>query len=94
MSNLIETYEVAGRVDGALTLTRRYLELFPNAEDALDKKIKIGILYDHLGYYDQAVLHLQSFSMKREAILKGSSGTTLRKPISIREITSRQYSTS
>jgi tetratricopeptide (TPR) repeat protein len=60
MSNLIETYEVGRAFDGALTLTRRYLELFPNSEDALDKRIKIGILYDKLGYYDQAVLHLQS----------------------------------
>jgi TolA-binding protein len=60
MSNLIETYETAGINDAALALTRRYLELYPHADDALDKKIKIGILYDRLGYYDQAVLHLQT----------------------------------
>jgi tetratricopeptide (TPR) repeat protein len=28
MSNLIETYETAGVFDGALTLTRKYLELY------------------------------------------------------------------
>ncbi len=71
MSNLIETYEVAGAYDGALTLTRRYLELFPNAEDALDKKIKIGILYDHLGYFDQAALHLQSLLDEAGSDLEG-----------------------
>ena len=71
MSNLIETYEVAGAYDGALTLTRKYLELYPNAEDALDKKIKIGILYDHLGYYDQAVLQLQSLLDEAGSNLEG-----------------------
>ena len=71
MSNLIETYEVAAAYDGALTLTRRYLELYPNAEDALDKKIKIGMLYDHLGYYDQAALHLQSLLDEAGSDLEG-----------------------
>ena len=71
MSNLIETYEVAGAYDGALTLTRKYLELYPNAEDALDKKIKIGILYDHLGYFDQAVLQLQSLLDEAGSDLEG-----------------------
>jgi len=71
MSNLIETYEVAAAYDGALTLTRKYLELYPNAEDALDKKIKIGILYDHLGYYDQATLQLQSLLDEAGSDLEG-----------------------
>jgi tetratricopeptide (TPR) repeat protein len=71
MSNLIETYEVAAAYDGALTLARRYLELYPNAEDALDKKIKIGILYDHLGYYDQAALQLQSLLDEAGSDLEG-----------------------
>jgi len=71
MSNLIETYETAGAFDGALTLTRKYLELYPNAEDALDKKIKIGILYDRLGYYDQSVLQLQSLLDEAGSDLEG-----------------------
>jgi len=71
MSNLIETYEVAGAYDGALTLTRRYLELYPSADDALDKKIKIGILYDHLGYFDQAVLQLQGLMDEAGSDLEG-----------------------
>jgi tetratricopeptide (TPR) repeat protein len=60
ISNLIETYETAGLFDAALSLTRRYLDQYPLAEDALDKQIKIGILYQRLGYYDQSVLHLQA----------------------------------
>jgi TolA-binding protein len=71
MSNLIETYETAGIFDGALTLTRKYLELFPNAEDAFDKRIKIGILYQRLGYYDQSVLQLQSLLDEAGSDLEG-----------------------
>jgi TolA-binding protein len=71
MSNLIETYETAGVFDGALSLTRKYLERYPNAEDAFDKRIKIGILYQRLGYYDQSVLHLQSLLDEAGSDLEG-----------------------
>ena len=71
MSNLIETYEAAGIFDAALQLTRRYLEAFPNNEDVLDKKIKIGILYQELGYNDQSVLQLQSLLDQAGSDLEG-----------------------
>jgi TolA-binding protein len=71
MSNLIETYQTAGAFDGALALTRKYLELYPNSDDNLDKRIKIGILYDRLGYYDQAVLHLQGLLDEAGSDLEG-----------------------
>jgi TolA-binding protein len=71
MSNLIETYETAGVFDAALTLTRKYLERYPNAEDAFDKRIKIGILYQRLGYYDQSVLHLQGLLDEAGSDLEG-----------------------
>ena len=71
ISNLIETYEVAGVNDAALALTRRYLEKYPNADDSFDKKIKIGILYDRLGYYDQAVLHLQGLLEQAGSDMEG-----------------------
>lgn len=71
MSNLIETYEIAGTYDAALALTRKYLERFPESDDQLDKKIKIGILYERLGYYDQAVLHLQSLLDEAGSDLEG-----------------------
>jgi tetratricopeptide (TPR) repeat protein len=71
MSNLIETYEAAGANDGALSLTRKYLELYPNSDDAFDKRIKIGILYSRLGYYDQAVVHLQSLLDEAGSDLEG-----------------------
>jgi TolA-binding protein len=71
INNLIETYEIAGIFDAALTLTRRYLDLYPNAEDAFDKRIKIGILYQRLGYYDQSVLHLQTLLEEAGSDLEG-----------------------
>jgi TolA-binding protein len=71
MNNLIETYEAAGINDAALSLTRKYLELYPNSEDSFDKKIKIGILYSRLGYYDQAILHLQGLLDQAGSDLEG-----------------------
>ena len=54
------TYKEMELYDGALDLTRKYIERFPNDTDLIDKKIDIGILYQKLGYYDRAILHLQS----------------------------------
>lgn len=71
INNLIETYEIAGVYDAALTLTRRYLDQYPNSEDAFDKRIKIGILYQRLGYYDQSVLHLQTLLDEAGSDLEG-----------------------
>lgn len=71
MSNLIETYETAGVFDAALQLTRKYLELYPNSDDSFDKKIKIGILYQRLGYNDQSVVHLQSLLEQAGSDLEG-----------------------
>jgi len=59
MNNLINTYETAGVNDAALALTRRYLKLYPESEDSFDKRVKVGILYERLGYHDQAIVHLQ-----------------------------------
>ena len=60
MSNLIMTYKEMELFDGALELTRKYIDRFPNDPDLIDKKIDMGVLYQKLGYYDQAVLQLQS----------------------------------
>ncbi|HTP79368.1 MAG TPA: tetratricopeptide repeat protein [Bacteroidota bacterium] len=60
MNNLILAYKELGLYDGALELTRKYIERFPNDSDLIDKKIDIGILYRELGYYDQSIVHLQS----------------------------------
>ena len=71
MSNLIETYEAAGIFDAALDLTRRYLDRYPTADDSFDKKIKIGILYQRLGYNDQSIAHLQGLLDQAGSDLEG-----------------------
>ena len=60
MSNLIETYKELALYDGALELTRSFIEKFPNDESILDKKVDLGVLYQKLGYYDQAIVQLQA----------------------------------
>lgn len=70
MNNLIEAYESKKLYDGALKLTRDYIERYPNDENLIDKKIKIGILYTKLGYYDQAVLHFQNLLSEAGSLLE------------------------
>ena len=60
MSNLIMTYKEMELYDGALELTRKYIERFPNDPDLIDKKIDLGVIYQKLGYYDRSILQLQS----------------------------------
>ncbi len=60
MNNLIITYKEAGMYDAALDLVRKYIDRFPTDSTIIDKKIDIGLLYQKLGYYDQAIIHLQS----------------------------------
>ena len=60
MSNLIMTYKEMELFDGALELTRKYIDRFPNDSELIDKKIDMGVLYQKLGYYDQSILQLQS----------------------------------
>jgi TolA-binding protein len=60
MNNLIMTYKQMEMFDGAMELTRKYIERYPNDPDLMDKRIDIGVLYQKLGYHDQSIVHLQS----------------------------------
>lgn len=60
MNNLILAYEEVEVYDGALNLTRQFIARFPNDDSIIDKKVKLGVLYERLGYHDQAIVHLQS----------------------------------
>ncbi len=60
MSNLIEAYKELALYDGALELTRSFIEKYPNDESIQDKKVDLGVLYQKLGYYDQAIVQLQA----------------------------------
>jgi TolA-binding protein len=59
MNNLILTYKELSLFDGALQLTRRYIQEYPEDPDLINKRIDVGVLYQKLGYYDQSVVHLQ-----------------------------------
>ncbi len=60
MNNLIEAYKQVGLYDGAMDLIRDFINRYPNDPSLLDKKIDLGILYQKLGYYDQAIIQLRS----------------------------------
>ncbi|MBF8295511.1 MAG: hypothetical protein HW389_2056 [Bacteroidetes bacterium] len=70
MNNLILAYKQISLFDGALELTRKYIDRFPDDPDLVDKRVDIGVLYQKLGYYDQSVLHLQSLLDNAEADLE------------------------
>lgn len=67
MNNLILAYKELTLFDAALDLTRKYIEKFPEDPELINKRVEIGILYQRLGYYDQAVLHLQSLLESADA---------------------------
>ncbi len=60
LTNLIEAYESLKLYEGALKITRDYISSYPYDKTIPDKKIKLGILYTRLGYYDQAILQYQT----------------------------------
>ena len=60
MNNLALTYKQLKLYDAAMELDRKYIELYPDDDDVVDKKIDIAVLYQDLGYYDQSIVQLQS----------------------------------
>lgn len=59
MFNLIRTYEAANRQDQALQAAKDLVRRFPDYEDALRVRIKVGYLNVELGNFDQAVEALE-----------------------------------
>jgi len=57
--NLIQTFEATNRQDQALAVAEELLLRYPDFEDALRVKIKVGYLNMELGNYDQAVAILE-----------------------------------
>jgi TolA-binding protein len=70
MNNLILAYKQLSLFDAALDLTRKYIDRYPDDPELMNKRIDIGVLYQRLGYYDQAVLHLQSLLENADADLE------------------------
>jgi len=59
---LINAYDDLGLRDQAVALERQYLEAYPHAEDALDRRIRIGTFLYYLKEYDRAVAHLKELA--------------------------------
>lgn len=53
--NQIRTYKQAGFYAGALQANQNYLKVYPNASDAFDRKMDVGLMYTQLGQYDLAI---------------------------------------
>ncbi len=53
-NNLIVCYKELGFYDGALQTIRQYLDEFPQSDDAVAKRIDIGLLQKEMGNLDQA----------------------------------------
>jgi TolA-binding protein len=62
MGRLISAYESAGQYDGALDVARKFIVKYPDDQSIMDMKIKVGILYEELKYFDQALLTFQSLA--------------------------------
>jgi len=60
MNNLAVTYKQQKLYDAAMEMDRKYIERYPDADDIIDKKIDVAVLYQDLGYYDQSILQLQN----------------------------------
>ncbi|MFO7889223.1 MAG: tetratricopeptide repeat protein, partial [bacterium] len=64
---LIKIYEENGLTDNALKVTREYINEYPNADDILQQKIKLGTLLMQLHEYDRAIEHLRSLKVYSDA---------------------------
>ncbi len=65
MRYLIRTYDSLRMWDAALSTTREYIVLYPDAEDILEKRVQMGIFYMDLNEYMRAVEYLRD--VKRDA---------------------------
>ena len=57
--SLIDVYDRMGLKDRALTLSRYYIDRFPEDDKTFDLKIKTGLLLNELAQFDDAIKHLR-----------------------------------
>ena len=57
---LIKLYSDAGQYESSLISLRRFLQKFPDDEDAFVYKINLGVTLHNLNEYDRAIDHLRS----------------------------------
>jgi tetratricopeptide (TPR) repeat protein len=59
LNNLILSYRYSEWIDSELSALRRYVNLFPDADDILQKKIDIGIAMVNIGNFKEAIEYLK-----------------------------------
>ncbi len=60
LDNLIEAAFQLQLYDASIEYCRKYINKFPNDKSIPEKRLKIGILYQKLRYFDQAIVHYQT----------------------------------
>jgi tetratricopeptide (TPR) repeat protein len=65
LRKLIGLYDEMGMYDAAMAITRKYIHDYPEADDILEKEVKIGNLYMKLNDFTRAVEHFRT--IKKEA---------------------------
>ena len=64
---LLSAYRDMRYWDAAIQLTRNYLSRFPDAPDALDRKMDVGQFYLQIGEWDEAVRHYRPLLLITDA---------------------------
>ncbi|MFH0881534.1 MAG: tetratricopeptide repeat protein [bacterium] len=81
--NQIQAYQNAGFYAGALQAAQRYLELYPEAPDAFDRQMDVGVMYLQMGQYDLAISQFRKIQpladVEDEAAIQFYVGESLEK---------------
>jgi len=67
MSNLIKAYTMTGFWDAAQGVSRQYIEEYPYAEDAIDKKIVIAQAFINLNQFQNGVEYLKKIKVEADS---------------------------
>jgi TolA-binding protein len=67
MSNLIKTYTLTSFWDAAQSMSREYVDKFPDAEDKIDKKIIIAQAYINLNQFQNAIEYLRKIKLEADS---------------------------
>lgn len=81
--NQISAYRNAGFYAGALQAAQRYLEFYPDAPDAFDRQMDVGLMYLQMGQYDLAISQFRKIQpladVEDEAAIQFYIGESLEK---------------
>ncbi len=60
LNELIHCLDQLNIADGAAEMTKRFISLYPNDPTIFRKKVNLGMFYQKLGYFDQAITHYEN----------------------------------